>query len=111
MRQDIELSIETDDIYLTVTYDCDIRRVRNSDDHHKWWEPEVKSTLVHALLYYGDDNEEIEWRYGDNKPAVLVAALERYDGQLDEMLEDEITEIINDINFTHDPNEGEPRDD
>jgi hypothetical protein len=103
MRHDIELTIETEDIYLTVTYDCRIDRFRNSDDTgRRWWEAEAKSTLVHAILYYGDDDDEIEWRYGDNKPPVLAAALERYNGQLDEMLTEEIQELVDDPSFGKD---------
>ena len=99
-REDIELTIEQEDIYLTVTYECYITRTRNSDDTGaRWFEAEYKSTLVHATLYYGEDNDEINWHYGDNKPPVLVAALDKYDGQLDEMLTEEIELLVNDPSY------------
>jgi hypothetical protein len=99
-NHDIELTIENEDIFLTVTYECKIRRYEDSDGSgRRWWEAESKCTLVQATLYYGDDNDEIVWHYGENKPPVLAAALERHEGTLDEMLEDEITELINSPSF------------
>ena len=99
-RHDIELTIENDDVFMTVTYECRVTRIKNSDDTgQRWWEAESKCTLVHATLYQGEDQDEINWHYGENKPSALVAALERYEKQLDEMLDDEINELINDPSY------------
>jgi hypothetical protein len=101
MNKDITLTVDRDGIYLQLTYECEIRRTRNSDDHHKWWEPDVKTTLIRADFTNKND-EEFEWFYGDPKPAAIERAVELYEGHIEELLADKFQEIVNDPNFNED---------
>lgn len=109
MNKDITVTIEENGIFLQVTYDCDIRRTKNSDDFDKWWEPDVKTVLIRADFTNRND-EEFEWFYGDPMPSAIERAIELYEGKIEDELTERFEEIVNDINYHDDPNAGEPRD-
>lgn len=102
MNKDITLTVDQDGIYLQVTYACRIRRRQNSNDHRKWWEPDVESTLVRADFTNKND-EEFEWFYGDPKPAAIERAIELYEDELEKMFSDKVHDIISNPNFNEDP--------
>ena len=110
MNKDITLTIDENNIFLQATYECTIYRHENSDDHRKWWEPELEAALI-RVDFTNKNDEEFEWFYGDAQPSPIMHALELYEGRLEQMLADKVKEIINDFNFQNDPHEGEPRDD
>lgn len=114
MNRDITVTIENPTIFMQVTYECEIRRHHEEDGSGRtWWEPDVDATPIRVDLVFLQKDDEIsyEWFYGENKPTPIQSALERYRDALSDKLTSRIKEIVNDINFTDNPSEGEPRDD
>ena len=106
MKHDIELHIEDKDVYLTATYECRIQAIPNSDDTGRKWRDAktLDTTLIHVTLYLSDDNDEIDWHYGENKPREISGALDIYGARLEDMLADEIQQLVNNPSFGKDNN-------
>lgn len=103
MNKDITLTIDQDNIFMQATYQCVIYRRENSDGSgRKWWEPELEATLI-RVDFTNKNDEEFEWLYGDPKPSVIERALELYEGKLEQMLADKVSDIIHDFNFEDNP--------
>jgi len=100
MKKDLTFTIERPDIFLQVTYECSINRMRNSDQPgREWWEPDADCVMVKIDLTTKDD-EEIEWFYGDPQPRAIGRALELYEDRLNDMLNARLMDIVNDINYS-----------
>ena len=93
MRTDINLHIETPDIIIDVTYECLLSRFENGDGMRTWWDPEIESTLIHALVTNMND-QEWEWRYGETMPNEITDTLDRFADRINDMLYDKAKDII-----------------
>jgi len=103
LNKDITLTIDQDGIFLQATYECVIHRRKNSDGSGRtWWEPELQATLIRADLTNKDD-EEFEWFYGDPRPRAIDRAIELYEGKLEQLLADKVSDIIHSFNFEDKP--------
>lgn len=99
MKKDLTFTIERPEIFLQVTYECDIHRIRTSDQPERsWWQPDADCTIVKVDATDRDD-VETEWFYGDVQPRIIARALELYEDRLNDMLQSRLMEIVNDPNF------------
>jgi hypothetical protein len=88
-RKDITVWVEKSGISLDVTYDCTFT-VTSSESQPGLVDRKVEWDNVTPIhVSYSDVNDdEIVWHYGDNMPAVIANALDRYEGIIDDKLND-----------------------
>jgi hypothetical protein len=88
VRKDITIWVEKDGIAMDITYECEFTRVTSESQPglaHTTIEWAVREPIK---VVFASDDQEITWHYGDNMPAVIANALDRYEGIIDDKLND-----------------------
>ena len=100
----IELNAHSEECgWLYVTYDCSVTRHKERRDNYPdRWVPSYTHGLVSALLSH--DDEEYEWDFGsgEDMPVIMKRAFKILGGDLDDMVEDRMREVVNNPNFEGD---------
>ena len=99
--KDIEFHIEdTRHGALTCTYEFEIWRSKDTHQGRTQWIPRWTNGLIDAYLI-NEEGDEWEWRFGsgEDMPRELKNALKEHDGELADLIESKMNEIVNDPHF------------
>jgi hypothetical protein len=102
-RTTIEFTIDLPDHgTLTANYECEVRRTPDSDSQgRKWFVPNYTAGLLSCVLMDSED-EEYEWEFGSGEdiPRELKLAMKEADGELSDLIESKMKQLVNDEHYT-----------
>jgi hypothetical protein len=100
MTKDFTVTIEKNNKFIEITYNCEVTRTKQFDGSMRtWWQHELKeATPVSAIISDNNDSETV-WDISQEKPRELIKVLKEFHNQLSESLNEQAAELVNSYEF------------